>query len=61
MPAPMGKRRTYPGARRPTGRPLKYKKKSIGCIDKPEQIARCLTCPVPAEYCKGSATCAYLN
>lgn len=50
MPAPMGKRRTYPGARRPTGRPARYKKRSLDCSNKPEQIERCLTCTLPEQY-----------
>lgn len=61
MPAPLGKRTVFPGARRPTGRPARYKKRATGSIDKPEEIARCLSCTVPVQYCTGYAYCKLMK
>ena len=59
MPAPLGKRTVFPGARRPTGRPARYKKRATGSIDKPARIAKCLSCTVPEKYCTGAKACEY--
>lgn len=61
MSAPLGKRTIFPGARRPTGRPARYKKRSLDCIDKPEQIERCLSCTLPEQYCTGQAYCKHMK